>query len=172
MLTNALLCGRRSLLLLLITCLVTGCASLRPGWETPDVNVLGIAPANSGAGHAGAFAIRLQIINPNDTPLSISGVYYRLEVEGNRLLSGAYSEPIPDIGPYGQQVVTVVASPNAVGLAMTMVDMLRMTERHGSVDRLKYRLDAKIGLSNSLAPAIRVSKKGEIDMRSGAVRGL
>jgi len=78
---------RRALVGLLILLIVPGCASWMVKGEPPEVLVTNVTPLE-----ASAFEQRLQvdlrIRNPNDFDLAVTGIDFRLDLNGNRLARG------------------------------------------------------------------------------------
>ena len=66
---------------------LSGCASWFMKGEAPEVLVTNVTPL-----HASAFEQRLQvnlrIRNPNDVDLAVTGIDFRLDLNGNRLVRG------------------------------------------------------------------------------------
>lgn len=78
---------RRALAGLLTLLIVPGCASWMLKGEPPEVLVTNVTPLE-----ASAFEQRLQvdlrIRNPNDFDLAVTGIDFRLDLNGNRLARG------------------------------------------------------------------------------------
>ena len=78
---------RRALAGLLTLLIVPGCASWMMKGEPPEVLVTNVTPLE-----ASAFEQRLQvdlrIRNPNDFDLAVTGIDFRLDLNGNRLARG------------------------------------------------------------------------------------
>ncbi|TVQ85617.1 MAG: Water stress and hypersensitive response domain-containing protein [Chromatiaceae bacterium] len=65
-----------------------GCATLSRPWLAPEVSLRSLAPQEIGAERQ-TLLLGLRIDNPNDRPLPIRAMTYRLAVEGQELASGA-----------------------------------------------------------------------------------
>ena len=76
------------LLSILALCFLCGCAGkMSPGFEPPVVSLrtFKMLPQESVSPR---FEIGLHIINPNRDSLNFDGIYYTVDIEGYKLLSG------------------------------------------------------------------------------------
>ncbi|MDO8909235.1 MAG: LEA type 2 family protein [Pseudohongiella sp.] len=140
--------------------ILVGCNTLGR-YETPDVNVtsFNIAPTSSGA--APQFDIGIQIINPNSRALPLRGISYSLEIEGQRVLSGAKPD-LPQIPAYGTVNFVIQASPDLIGSARLISDLFSR-QRDSLGFTFKARLDP-----GTIMPAINVEESGRFNL--GAAR--
>jgi len=146
----------------LLALLLTACAGLRPGYETPTVTVQAFRPVPSD-GMAPAFEIDLHIVNPNREALELVGVSYTVSIEGHELVQGVGNE-LPVIEGYGEGEFTLNASTNifaGLGLIRELMS--------GRKDTLSYRFEAKLD-PGALRPSIRVTDAGEVSL-SGTAGG-
>lgn len=139
--------------LLLLFLLLTGCATLSPGYEKPQINVTSFAVAPESAGLAPRFNIGIQVINPNRTALPLKGMTYSLEIEGNRVLSGATAN-LPRVPAYGMADFMIEASPDLLGSARLLGDLFAR-QRDIFAYTFKGRLDV-----GSLMPFIHFEESG------------
>ncbi len=146
--------------MLLLPSILAGCAGYRPGYEQPQVNITSFALAPETTGLAPRFNIGLQIVNPNRSDLSFEGMSYTLEIEGNRILSGATND-LPQVPGYGMADFTIQASPNLVGSARLLTDLFSR-QRSSLGYTFKARLD-----TGGLVPFINLEEEGKFDL-SGA----
>src|SRR5690606_30125173 len=100
----------KNLFVLILVAFVSACASLAPSYEKPQVNITSFSLAPESNGLAPRFIIGLQIINPNRNALPLKGMSYSVEVENNRVLSGATPD-LPSVQGYGMADFTIEASP-------------------------------------------------------------
>lgn len=70
--------------------LLAGCASLKPGYLEPEINLVSIKPLPS-ENLEQRFLLGLRITNPNDITLPITGFSYNLALQGHKVLNGASS---------------------------------------------------------------------------------
>ncbi|WP_020412936.1 LEA type 2 family protein [Microbulbifer variabilis] len=148
----------RLTLLILITALFTGCAALSPNFQKPEVEVIAVEPLPARTGNNLKFRIHLRVFNPNNSELALSGLYYTLRLGGHKVLTGTSNNLMP-IAPYGQDDIAVDATASLVGSIFAAVDLINQNQ-----DSIPYELEAKIGLSKSLLPSIRVNISGVISL--------
>jgi len=147
---------KRITVLLLMTFLVA-CAGLSPNYEKPQVNVTSFTLAPESSGIAPRFNIGLQVINPNRTALPLDGMSYSVEVEGNKILSGA--EPnLPRIEGYSSADIVIQASPDLLGSARLLNQLLS-----GQRNQLNYLFKARLDVG-TLMPYINIEEKGSFSL--------
>ena len=138
---------------------VAGCATLKPSFETPSVQVVSFRPLPS-EGLAPRFEIGLRVVNPNPDALKLRGISYNVSLNDNRVVEGAANE-LPVVPAYGEADVKLTAAVSLVD-AMRFVNGL-MSRADGQVE---YRLQAKLDIG-ALLPAIRIEEKGLLGSRNG-----
>jgi LEA14-like dessication related protein len=139
---------------------LAACAGLNPNYEKPQVNVTSFTLAPDSSGLAPRFNIGLQVINPNRTALPLVGMSYSVEVEGNRILSGA--EPnLPRIEGYSSADIIIQASPDLFGSARLLNQLLS-----GQRDELSYLFKARLDVG-TLMPYINIEEKGSFGLSNG-----
>lgn len=95
-------------LALTLVFLLSACASWFPSYEKPQVNITSFALAPESTGVSPTFLIGLQVVNPNRSALPLKGMSYSVEVEDQRILTGA--EPnLPEVPGYGTAEFTIKA---------------------------------------------------------------
>ena len=141
--------------LLLLLGLV-GCASLRPDFEEPTVNVTSfrMIPAE---GVVPRFEIGLHVINPNRTPLKLQGLAYNVDLEGHRILTGVANK-LPVIEAYGEGDVLLQASPDLFSTISLFTDLMNQPR-----ESFKFKLQAALDVGG-LLPKIRVEKSGQVSL--------
>ena len=146
--------------ILLLMIFLVACAGLSPNYEKPHVNVTSLTLAADPSGVAPRFNIGLQVINPNRTALPLVGMSYSVEVEGNRILSGA--EPnLPRIEAYSSADIVIQASPDLFGSARLLNQLLS-----GQRDELNYLFKARLDVG-TLMPYINIEEKGSFSLTNG-----
>ncbi|WP_295801371.1 LEA type 2 family protein [uncultured Microbulbifer sp.] len=148
----------RVLLISALALMLHGCAVLSPNFEEPEVQVTALEPLPSSQSGDLRFRIHLRVFNPNDTELSLSGLYYTLNLAGHKVVTGTSSN-LPSIPAYGQDAIVVDASANLMGSFMAAAELLRLQS-----STVPYELEAKLGLRRSILPYIKVTKRGEIQL--------
>lgn len=142
---------------LLLTLFLVACAGLSSTYEKPHVNVTSFTLAPVSSGIAPLFNIGLHVVNPNRISLPLVGMSYSVEVEGNRILSGA--EPnLPRIEGYSSADIVIQASPDLFGSARLLNLLLT-----GQRDELNYLFKAKLDVG-TLMPYINIEEKGSFSL--------
>ena len=137
--------------------LLSACATLSPNYEKPQVSITSFSlnPESKGIP---SFNIGLRVINPNSAALPIEGMSYSVEIEGNRVLTGA--EPnLPKIEGYGTADVVIQATPDLLG-GMKLIQQLVSTKS----DSLNYLFKAKLDVG-TLMPFVNIEEKGSFDIK-------
>ncbi len=139
--------------IVLMTSLLTGCASLTKPWEAPEVALIGLQPKELGLMRQ-VFIANLTVRNPNDRTLPIKAMTYRLSLEGQEVAegAGALDRQIP---AFGETTVDVEVIGNLLGLAQQL-PVLALQDRPlewtvsgtatvaGGLMTLPYRYSGKI----------------------------
>lgn len=150
----------RSLMILLLLSLA-GCASWLDSYEKPQVSITSFSLDPASQSVSPTFLIGLRVVNPNRSALPINGMSYSLEVEQQRILSGA--EPnLPEVPAYGTTEFTVRASPDLLGSARLISQLLS-----GQRDSLHYRFSAKFDVGR-LLPFITLEEEGNFGFGKNA----
>ena len=84
---------------LLLTGLISGCASVKP----PSMQVAGLKFANAGLTGAG-LDVSFDVRNPNPEPLAIERFEYELKLNGRRLGRGYYPDSM-DLGGFAESKI-------------------------------------------------------------------
>lgn len=140
--------------LLPLVVLLSACAALKPGYETPTVTVSSFRALPS-AGALPNFEIGLEVVNPNRDPLDLVGVSYTVSLDGHDIIKGVAND-LPVIEGYGTGRVTLTASANLLAGVQLFNELLR-----GPKESFEYRLRAKLDPGGFL-PAIRVEESGTL----------
>jgi LEA14-like dessication related protein len=148
--------------LLRVVCLISiaflsGCASWSPNYEQPQVNITSFSLAPESKGLAPRFIIGLQIINPNRNALPLKGMSYSVEVENNRVLSGATPD-LPRVPAYGMADFTIETSPDLLGSARLLNRLFS-----GQAKSLDYTFKAKLDMGR-LVPYLNIEESGQFDL--------
>lgn len=133
------------------------CTGLRPGFETPTVNVASFRSL-PGEGAVPRFEIGLHIVNPNREALTLQGLAYTVSVEGRELVKGVEND-LPVIEGYGEGNVRLVATPNLLGGIRLVTDLVASPR-----DSYSYSLEAKLDVGR-FTPPIRLRDEGNVTLR-------
>lgn len=133
------------------------CATLSPNYEQPQVNITSFSLAPNFTGNMPQFLIGIQIINPNRNELSLDGMSYSVEVEKQRILSGAEAN-LPDVPGYGMTEFTITTSPDLVGSARLINQLLSSPQK-----QLAYLFKAKLDVGR-LLPFVSIEEAGQFNL--------
>jgi len=133
------------------------CAGL-PGREPVQVNVVGVEPLQ-GQGLEVRFAVKLRVLNPNDTPVEFNGVFVALDVRGSEFASGV-SDQQGTVGRFGETVLTVPVTVSATSMLKQLLSFAA-----GDRSKVSYQLRGK--LAGSGFGSVRFESSGEFDLPSG-----
>lgn len=143
---------------LMALALLSGCAGMGAGYETPTVSVQSFRPVASGDGSGlPAFEIRLHVINPNLEPLELAGVSYTISLDGQDIIKGV-GKDLPVIDGYGEGSFTVTAGFNILAGIQLFQSLLAKDS-----DRFDYAFNAKLD-PGAYKRKIRISDSGSISL--------
>lgn len=150
--------ARRIAMLALLASLLAACSGMRPGYETPTVNVQSFraVPSVTGTGLP-SFEIGLKVINPNLDPLELAGVSYTISLDGQEVIKGVGSS-LPVIEGYGEGTFTVTAGFDV--LAGIQLFRSLMSDSDGRFD---YAFEAKLD-PGAFRRKIRIRDSGTISL--------
>lgn len=149
---------RRVSILALIATLLSGCAGMGPGYETPTVSVQSFraVPPTAGAGLP-SFEIGLQVINPNLDVLEIAGISYTVSLDGQDVIKGVGND-LPTIEGYGEGTLTVTAAFNVMAGIQLFRSLMNKTN-----ETFDYAFEAKLD-PGAFKRKIRVRDSGTISL--------
>ena len=138
--------------------LLSGCAGMGSGYETPTVAVQSFksVPSADGSGLP-TFEIGLHVINPNLEPLELAGLSYTISLGGQDLIKGVGNE-LPVIEGYGEGSFTVTAGFNLVAGIRLFRSLME-----ADTDRIDYAFEAKLD-PGAFRRKIRVTDGGTISL--------
>jgi LEA14-like dessication related protein len=148
----------KTLIYVFLAVVLSSCAWMRPGYETPQVQVTRFVVLES-QGLAPQFAITLHVVNPNRSDLEIAGLSYTIDIEGITLLRGVKNN-IPVVAGYAEQDVTLTVTADLINSLRLISELTRQPH-----DDFTYLLTAKLDLGWAV-PAVRIEKQGDISLRS------
>lgn len=147
-------------LILVAAVLLSGCAGMGSGYETPTVSVQSFRPAASdNGGGLPTFEITLHVVNPNLEPLELAGISYTISLNNHDLIKGVGNN-LPVIEGYGEGSFTVTAGLNV----FAGIKLFRsLMEQDG--DSFEYSFKAKLD-PGAYKRKIRISDSGSISLSS------
>lgn len=141
---------------------LTGCASLSPSYQKPQVNLVNITPLPAN-GLEQRFSLKLRVTNPNQNTLAIKGIAFNLLLQGHQVLSGVSSDT-PAIKGYSESEITLVAATSLLGGLKVLGEMLANPNRP-----FAYELETRIDTGWWLYP-ITVTETGSIALNQPLVK--
>jgi len=142
-------------LVLTLAAFLAACAAFSPYDEEPAVTVTSFGFAPEGASAGPILRVGLRVINPNRVELPLIGMSYRVDLKGQRLLTGAASD-LPVIPAYGSADFEVDLSPDLIGGLRLLADLMARPS-----DSLDYRFAARLDVGG-WRPNIRIEETGEL----------
>ncbi len=156
--------NQKSISVILLVYLLSGCATLA-GRDSPDVRIVGLEPLPT-EGLEIRFALKMRVINPNDTPINFDGLSVRLDLDGSGLASGV-SDVKGEIPRFSEQVLTLPVSISALSAARQLFSRATAAGNSDGSEAapVSYSLSGKLGNSAG-GGALRFSSSGELDIFS------
>ena len=149
--------ARTGLVLVLVAgCILSGCATLFPGREEPEIHLTSVQ-ALPRDGLEQRFLIGLNIVNLGSSKLDIAGLSYSLLLNGQKVASGV-SGNLASIPGYSESKVRLQASTNLLG-SLRVISKLLQDPNPG----VNYQLITKIRTSWWPVP-MEVIEEGTIDL--------
>lgn len=145
-------------LTLIVACalFVSGCASLTPNTEAPDVSITHLKLLDIQLLEQ-QYGLTVRIQNPNNFPLPIIGLSYQLEINDAKLAHGVSNRAVT-IPAFGEKKLELTMVSGTIGI----IRQLQSLEQNAS-KAMRYRLSGKLSLKNRLLP-IYFEKLGELDL--------
>lgn len=133
---------------------LAACAGMAGLSQKPEVSLAGLDLLEFGLIEQ-RFALKLRIRNPNDVALSITGVNFAIELDGQPFASGV-SDKAVTVPRQGDAVLEVTATSNLSGV----LKQLREFRKGGRA--LDYRLTGRIAVDG--LGSLPFERKGELAM--------
>lgn len=111
-----------------------------------------------------AFQIELRILNPNETPMSLSGIECALKLDGKHFASGVAGANL-EIPAYGSTTVPVTVYASVLDMVSSVISFVQgATSPNNQPESLKYELSGHVRLSgkNVKNKTIPFESKGEL----------
>jgi LEA14-like dessication related protein len=141
--------------------LIAGCASLGPKLEPPQWRLVDMKFIDARLLEQ-RHALTFRIINPNDIDIPVTGMYYEVEIEGEKFASGVSAEPVT-IPAYGESEVTVTVSTN---LLKSMTRLAEVMNRQP--EQIHYRITGHVRVDLPAVKRIPVEAEGVVALMPAA----
>lgn len=142
-------------LVFILASLLSACAALSPYDEAPAVTVTSFGLAPEGASSGPVFRVGLRVINPNRIELPLVGMSYRVDLQGQRLLTGAAAD-LPIVPAYGSAEFEVDLSPDLIGGLRLLSNLMG-----NPTETFDYRFAARLDVGG-WRPNIRIEEVGQL----------
>jgi LEA14-like dessication related protein len=149
--------------LTILLVLMSGCATMSPGYEQPVVSLSYFRPAEGQMG----FEVGLKILNPNREPLNLQGVVYTIRLQGQDIIKGVGKGYAP-IEAYSEGDIELSATPNFIaGIRLLSELMNQPRSTSSSAAALEYEFEAKLDVGGYY-PRIKVQESGSFNFNPQA----
>jgi LEA14-like dessication related protein len=135
---------------------VAGCAAL-PKFEAPKLSLVSLKMQSADI-FSQRLLVRMRVLNPNDRPLPIKGITYRIEVNDSEIAQGASDTPF-DVPAMGEAEFDVQVTANLAGA------LANFLSRRGSQESLDYRLIGEVALSSGFLRRIPFDERGSVKLK-------
>jgi LEA14-like dessication related protein len=150
--------ARRTLALVLAFALPS-CALFAPKFTAPQLSVVGIElqQADVWTQH---LKVRMHVHNPNDRPLPVTGLNYRLDLAGEQFAQGAAASEftVPALGD-SEFDMNVTAN-----MAAVVLKLIGKRDDAAS-EQLEYRIVGKVSLASGFMRSVPFEQHGTLRLR-------
>ena len=148
----------RALAPALAALVLSGCASLAPRLETPELSVIGVEVLDAQLFEQ-RFNVRMRVQNPNDRALPIRGLTYTKELNGQDFGRGMTAQAFT-VPALGEAEFDVVVTTN---LATSLLRLLPQLEKNP--EAVEYRLKGRVSTDLPFLRSIPFTMEGSLSMR-------
>nr|WP_298718893.1 LEA type 2 family protein [uncultured Steroidobacter sp.] len=146
----------RCLLVLALIVGVNGCSSLRPELQAPRLALVSVAMTSADIFNQ-QFLVRMNVENPNDRELPITGLDYKLFLEGDGFAEGKLNRPfvVPANGETDFDVTVRTNFVSGVG---------RLLSRLNGRTQVNYTVEGKLLTDIRFLKKIPFSESGSVNL--------
>lgn len=139
--------SRARLLIILLLAAATGCASWFIRGEPPEVLVTNVTPLES-TPFEQRLQVDLRVRNPNDFDLQVTGLDFRLELNGKRLARGLGNKEFA-VPRLSDTVVPVETSTSTLDVVRQVLGLRKTQELAYRVSGVLYLKDGRLPFDNT-----------------------
>ena len=139
---------------------LTACSAFRPKIEVPRLTLVRIGMMSADVFNQ-QFLVRLHVENPNDRELPVTGIDYKLFLEGDSFAEGVSNKPFTVPAKGETEFDMTVRTNFASGVA-------RLLSRLNGRDQVQYVVEGKILTDISMMKKIPFQESGSVSL--GVVR--
>ena len=136
---------------------LTGCSALRPKMEIPRLTLVSVAMTSADIFNQ-QFLVRVNVQNPNDRELPITGIDYKLFLEGDSFAEGLSSKPFT-VPAQGDTDFDMTVRTNFVSGAA------RLLSRLNGRDQVQYVVEGKVLTDISMLKKIPFQESGTVSIK-------
>jgi LEA14-like dessication related protein len=154
---------QRSLVRVLICVLaitLTACSALRPDLAVPQLSLVRVAMTSADVFNQ-QFLVRVHVENPNDRELPITGIDYKLFLEGDSFAEGVSNKAFT-VPANGETEFDMTVRTNFIS------GVARLLSRLNGRDQVQYVLEGKVLTDISMLKRIPFQESGTVSL--GVVR--
>jgi LEA14-like dessication related protein len=146
----------RCLLILTLLMTASSCSSLRPDLEAPRLALVSVAMTSADIFNQ-QFLVRLNVENPNDRELPITGLDYKLFLEGDGFAEGMLNKPftVPANGETDFDVTVRTNFVSGVG---------RLLSRLNGRTQVNYSIEGKLRTDIRFLKKIPFNETGTVNL--------
>lgn len=146
----------RSVPLLLLAALLSGCALLVPKLETPKLSIVNVEVLRASVFQQ-RLRVRMHVENPNDRSLPIRGLSYTVYLGGQEFATGV-SDAGFVVPALGTADFNTDVDANAAGALFTILDRPRG-------EGIRYRMQGRVELTRGWLRSIPFEERGTFTLR-------
>jgi LEA14-like dessication related protein len=149
LLVGAVLCA--------LTLCLTACSAMGPKIEVPQLTLVSVAMTSADIFNQ-QFLVRLNVENPNDRELPITGIDYKLFLEGDSFSEGVSNKPFT-VPAKGDADFDMIVRTNFVAGAG------RLLSRLNGREQVQYVVEGKLLTGISMAKKIPFQESGTVSIK-------
>ena len=135
---------------------LAACSALRPKLEVPRLTLVRIAMTSSDIFNQ-QFLVRVSVENPNDRELPITGIDYKLFLEGDSFAEGVSNKPFT-VPAKGETEFDMTVRTNFVS------GIGRLMSRLNGRDQVQYVVEGKVLTDISMMKKIPFQEQGTVNL--------
>lgn len=145
-----------SLSLLCVLATLGGCAAFLPRLVTPRLSIVNVRIVSANF-WSQRLDVRVRVENPNAMDLSVLGVRYALDIEGQRFATGACTQAFT-VPANGSADFDTEVTANMGGALLAMLS-------HGAHQAIHYRLHGKVKLAHGWLRTLPFDQQGAFTLQ-------
>jgi LEA14-like dessication related protein len=145
------------MLLCAVALLLSGCAALRPDLQVPRLSLVSVAMTSADIFNQ-QFVLKVNVENPNDRALPITGIDYKLFLEGDSFAEGLTEKPFT-VPAQGDIDFDLTVRTNFVSGAA------RLLSRLNGREQVNYVVEGKVLTDISMLKKIPFQETGTVNIK-------